>query len=107
VTLDYQQQYANQITEQRNLLVKIVNSTSIGISENKVRGLIDSVAKDSSFEKEKDELVAAQISFLFKEGKLTRIDVDSDWNRGIIGPLGALTGWWKTPKAKQAERGQV
>ncbi|WAR43786.1 Imm58 family immunity protein [Methylomonas rapida] len=78
VTLDYQKQYANQIAEQRNLLAKVVNSTSIGASESKVRDLINSVAKDSSFEKGKEEIVAAQISFFFKEGKLTHIEADSD-----------------------------
>ncbi len=78
VALDYQEQNANQITEQRNLLAKVVNSTCVGVSESKVRDLINSVAKDSSFEKGKDEIVATQISFFFKEGKLTRIEADSN-----------------------------
>lgn len=78
VTLDYQMQHANHLTEQRNLLADIVSSTSIGAPESQVRNLINSAAKDSSFEKEKDEIVAGQISFLFKDGKLIRIETDGE-----------------------------
>jgi len=78
VTLDYQQQYAKQITEQRDLLTNVVNSISVGASESSVQNLIYSVAKDSSFEKGKEEVVAAQISFFFKDGKLAHIDTNGD-----------------------------
>ncbi|MGH8548003.1 MAG: Imm58 family immunity protein [Methylococcales bacterium] len=78
VTLDYQKQNANNIAEQRDLLIHVVNSTSIGASENKVRDLIKSVAKDSSFEKGKEEIVAGQISFFFKDRMLIRIEADNE-----------------------------
>jgi len=78
VTIDYQRQNESLISDQRNLLEKVVNSTSIGASESKVRELINSVAKESSFEKGKEEVVAAQISFFFKDGKLSRIETDGD-----------------------------
>lgn len=78
VTLDYQKQNANHLAEQRNLLAQLVSSTSIGTPEGKVRNLINSVAKNSSFEKGKEEMVAGQISFLFKDGKLIRIETDGE-----------------------------
>ncbi|WP_333874489.1 Imm58 family immunity protein [Methylobacter sp.] len=78
VTLDYQNQHASRIVEQRNLLVQVVNSTCIGTPESKVRDLINSLVKDSSFEKGKNEIVAGQIMFFFKEGRFIRIEADSE-----------------------------
>jgi len=75
VTVDHQEQHAKIILEQRNLLVHVLNTTSINESEGKVREILKQFAGDSIFQKGKGEIVAGQVSFFFKDGKFIRVDV--------------------------------
>lgn len=78
VTIDHQSQRSKGLIEQRDLLVLFVNYFGIGLPELKVRSLIGSLASNDSFEKKDGELVAGQISFFFKEGKLLRVEVNGE-----------------------------
>lgn len=78
VTIDHQEQHAKVILKQRNLLVRVLNTTSINEPESKVREMLKQVAGDSIFQKGNGELVAEQVSFFFKDGKFIRVDVGDD-----------------------------
>ncbi|MGE0084746.1 MAG: hypothetical protein AB7S75_10010 [Desulfococcaceae bacterium] len=78
VTIDHQEQHAKVILKQRNLLVHVLNTTSINEPESKVRELLKQFAGDSFFQKGSGEVVAEQVSFFFKDGKFIRVDVGDD-----------------------------
>jgi hypothetical protein len=78
VTIDHQGQYANVILKQRNLLVHVLNATSINEPESKVREILRQVPEDSIFQKGNGEVVAEQVSFFFKDGKFIWVDVGND-----------------------------
>lgn len=74
ITLDHQTQFANTLLEQRNMLVNVLSVTAVGKSENEVRKLLHLYAENSTFDKGKDEVIAAQVSFFFQDGRLVRVD---------------------------------
>ena len=75
ITLDHQTQFANSLLEQRNMLVNVLNVTAVGKSENEVRKSLHLYAGNSTFDKGKGEVIAAQVSFFFQDGRLVRVDV--------------------------------
>lgn len=81
VTLDHQIQHSQVIIKQRNILVHMLNETSIKEPESKIRELLQRYSGESAFEKERTELVAEQVSFFFKDGHLVRVDVGADTTR--------------------------
>lgn len=75
VTVDHQTQYAKLLLQQRDVLVNVVNAISIGEQESIVRQvLLDQATRMSVFEKEKGAIVAGQVTFVFRDGKLIRVD---------------------------------
>lgn len=78
VSLDHQTQHANTISKQRNLLVHVVNALASNEQENKVKEVIKEFSGDEVFQKGNGEVVADQVSFIFKDGRLLRVDVGDD-----------------------------
>lgn len=78
VTLDHQKQYTDILIRQRNLLVQVINATSIGDSKSNVLKLLQKYAADSMFDKGDGEVVASQVSFFFHDDRLIRIDVGNN-----------------------------
>lgn len=78
VTIDHQEQNAKVILKQRDVVVHILNAISINESEVKIREMLKQFTEDSAFQKGSGEVVAEQVSFFFKDGKLIRVDVGDD-----------------------------
>lgn len=74
ITLDYQIQHTETIQQQRDILLKVLNSVGLQVSEIKIRKILDTASTQPVFEKGEGHIVADQVSFLFKDGKLIRVE---------------------------------
>lgn len=77
VAIDNQVQFSNGLAEQRNMLLEILTKEMIGRSESDVRKMLTSIIGQTVIDKESGEIVAAQVSFLFKDGLLNKIEFEN------------------------------
>jgi hypothetical protein len=77
VTIAHYGQEIKLISDQRNILIHVINSTNIAESENQLRKYLREY-DDHSFEKEDGEVVANQVRFLFKNEHLDKVSVEKN-----------------------------
>ncbi len=78
VSLDHQSQNVKTIEMQKHLSLKMLNSLAQGASKVKIKEIISKHSTSLPFEKNKEELIADQLTFTFKDGKLIRVNGITD-----------------------------
>lgn len=73
VTIDHQAQNLKVIEGQNKLLVGFLDEVSRGMPESQVRDLLRRASDQMLFEKGEGHVVADQVSFFFRDGKLVRV----------------------------------
>jgi len=76
VTVDHFSQHLELVQAQRDLLLTVAQQSAVGAPETEIRRILETASSDNSvFEKGQGQLVAEQISFIFEDGKLLRINM--------------------------------